>query len=95
MLLIEADIVNYVPLSFKGVVQEADTNRPIGRAFLYVVNDNVHVSTNKEGLFGFHTWQSFPLTIVAEHPDYEQKQIVVSDPQSQIIIDLKHKKSCI
>lgn len=91
MLLIEADIVNYVPVSLKGMVKEAESNRPIGKASLYIVYDDLPVSSNKEGFFGVHTWQNFPLTIVAEHPEYQRQEVVVSDSQSPVIIDLKHK----
>jgi len=75
----------------EGKAVDAYTRNPVSNIHVYTVAGEEEAFTHKDGSFRMKTWRTFPLTIVAEHPDYYPKKIVVADSLTKPEIILLHR----
>jgi CarboxypepD_reg-like domain len=75
----------------EGTVVTANTNTPVKRAHVYVLDGEEEALTNDRGEFKIITWQSLPVTITVEHAEYEIRKIKITNSGQKQHIVLKRK----
>lgn len=75
----------------EGVVVSKETNRPIPKAYLFVVKGEEETITGSNGKFVITTWQKLPVTITVEHPEFKKVKVEVKGQGNAHIIKLEQK----
>ncbi len=75
----------------EGTVVTGKTNTPVPQVHVYVLDGEEEALTNSKGEFKITTWQSLPVTVTAEHAQYETQRIRVSNAGQRQQIVLKKK----
>jgi hypothetical protein len=75
----------------QGVVVAKDQNRPVPQAYIFVVKGEEETITGGNGRFAITTWQTFPITLTVEHPEYKKLTLVIKEPGTKQLIRLDQK----
>ncbi len=73
-----------------GTVTDAQSNQAIAGVHIFSIAGEEEAFTDRSGKFKIQSWKKFPLTIHAEHKDY-QKQIVQVNAAGELL-NIKLKK---
>ena len=77
------------PATVEGIVISNSTSRPVGNTYLYIVPGEEEALTDINGKFVITTWQKFPLSVTAEHPNFKKAKLLVSAEGTKQVIKLQ------
>lgn len=91
MYLSYTQMKDMVPNIIQGKILVQETNQPLPNAHIKIMYGHEEVTTDSDGEFVLRSWQTFPLTLVIEHIQYDTNCINIQKPLSSYIILLKPK----
>jgi hypothetical protein len=74
-----------------GKVVDAQTNQSLAGVHVYIEAGEEEAFSDRSGKFSFQSWKKFPLTIHAEHKDYQKQTLQVSTAGGPLEIKMKKK----
>lgn len=82
-----ADVCPSQPYLFQGTTINSVTKQSIENVHLYIVAGEEETFSGKDGVFKLNSWQSLPVTVVAEHSKFKTVKLVLKDAtQKQVIV---------
>ena len=91
MLLSYHEYIKLSRIVVEGTVLTEGIQTPVVNAFVYTVPGEEETLTDKSGHFKLTTWQSLPVTVTVEHPDFKPAIIHVTKLPANQLIRLKRK----
>ena len=86
-----AQVEKKTKVVIEGTIVAGKSNTPVPRVHVYVLDGEEEALTNSKGEFKLTTWQALPVTITAEHAEYETQRIRVTNAAQRQQIVLKKK----
>jgi hypothetical protein len=77
------------PTVIEGQVVAESSNKPVGKAYVYIVEGEEEALTDANGYFKIQTWQKFPLQLTVKYRDRSPVRITVSTASGRQVIRLK------
>lgn len=74
-----------------GKVVDAQTNQALAGVHVYIEAGEEEAFSDRNGKFSFQSWKKFPLTVHAEHKDYQKQTLQVSAAGGTLEIKMKKK----
>ncbi|NCU05530.1 MAG: carboxypeptidase-like regulatory domain-containing protein [Chitinophagaceae bacterium] len=88
MIFSYAEIVNFLPATLKGSVQDSRSGKPVAGAHVYVTKGEEEMFSSVKGEFAVKTWQSLPVTVVVEHKDYKTQTVRITNGTERLTVSL-------
>lgn len=73
----------------EGNIVSERTNKPIARAYVYLVEGEEEAMTDANGYFRIETWKKFPVELTVKYLNQPALKVNVSDPSRRQLIRLK------
>lgn len=84
-------VANEHSSTIEGIVVSSNTNQPVSQVHVYVVKGEEESITSGNGKFSLTTWQTFPVSLSVEHPEYKKIKLVIKEAGSKQVIHLEPK----
>ena len=88
MIFSYAEIVNFLPATVTGNIQDSRSGKPIAGAHVYVTKGEEENFSSAKGEFAVKTWKSLPVTVVVEHNDYKTQTLRITSGTERLTISL-------
>jgi CarboxypepD_reg-like domain len=80
-----------IQVNVTGKVVDAQTNQALAGVHVYIEAGEEEAFSDRSGKFSFQSWKKFPLTVHAEHKDYQKQTLQVSTAGGPLEIKMKKK----
>jgi hypothetical protein len=78
-------------VTISGKVVDAQTNQALGGVHVYIEAGEEEAFSDRSGKFKIQSWKKFPLTVFAEHKDYQKQTLKVNAEVGALEIKMKKK----
>ena len=83
--------VSQAQITLSGKVVDAQTNQPLSGVHVYIESGEEEAFSDKAGKFRIQSWKKLPLTLHAEHKDFQKQSLQVTAAGETIELKLKKK----
>lgn len=89
MYLSYNQIRDMAPNIIQGKIISQQTNEPLENVHVNILYDQGETISANNGSFTLNLWNTFPITLVVEHKQFQSKFIKIQSPQKDCIISLQ------
>jgi hypothetical protein len=86
-----AEAANAPQVTVAGKVVDAQTSQALSGVHVYIEAGEEEAFSDRNGKFSIQSWKKFPITVYAEHKDYQKQTLQVNSASGALEIKMKKK----